>query len=79
MPLRYLGQICEIAARLNQEARLLRSLGANDAADFVVAAMSCLDDRVYSDGHQATVVYGDEIARKSRRLRRPKTREASTH
>jgi hypothetical protein len=45
-----LDRICEIAARLNEDAAVLRSLGLDEAAQLLAAAEAHLDNRVYANG-----------------------------
>jgi len=49
---RKLDQICEIAARLNEDAAVLRNLGLHDTAHLLEGAEADLDSRVYANGHQ---------------------------
>lgn len=48
----HLDRICEIAARLNEDAAVLRGLGLHEAAHLLSAAEADLDNRVYANGHQ---------------------------
>jgi hypothetical protein len=45
-----LDRICEIAARLNEDAAALRSLGLQEAAQLLAMAEAHLDNRVYANG-----------------------------
>jgi hypothetical protein len=49
-PLSHLDRICAIAARLNEDAAVLRSLGLHEAAHLLAAAAAHLDDRIYANG-----------------------------
>ena len=68
-----LDRICEIAARLNEDAAALRGLGLHEAARLLSMAEAHLDDRVYANGyeHDATSGVLPEPPR-SRRSRRPR-------
>ena len=79
MPKRDLDQICEIAARLTEDAGVLRSLGLHDAADLLQAAEADLDSRVYGDDSGGVIVCNDIIHERPRRQRRQKGREVRTH
>ena len=70
MPIRDIGEICEIASRLNEDASTLRSLGLNDAARFLERAEGVLDSRVY-----AKMGNGGSVVSKARRPVRTKGRE----
>jgi len=48
---RELDQICEIAARLSEDAAALRNLGFHDTAHLLEGAEADLDSRVYGNGH----------------------------
>jgi len=69
---RKLDQICEIAARLNEDAAVLRNLGLHDTAHLLEGAEADLDSRVYANGHHRTNGAGAAP-------RNGKGREVSTH
>ena len=52
----HLDRICEIAARLNEDAAVLRILGLHEAARLLSVAEAHLDDQVYASchAHEAT-------------------------
>jgi len=83
MPTRDIDQICEIAARLREDAGVLRSLGLHDAADLLRAAEADLDSHVYGDdvyqNGGGDIVCTDIVYEKPRRQRRQKGREAPPH
>jgi hypothetical protein len=79
MPKRDLDQICEIAARLTEDAGVLRSLGLHDAADLLLAAEVDLDGRVYGDDCGGDIVCNGIVHERPRRQRRQKGREIRTH
>jgi hypothetical protein len=79
MPKRDLDQICEIAARLTEDAGVLRQLGLHDAADLLQAAEVDLDARVYGDDCGGDIVCDEVVYEKPRRSRRHKGREVRTH
>ena len=71
-----ISDICEIAARLNEDAATLRHLGFSEAAQFLELAETEIDNRVY-----ATVQDGNGTAAtvRPRRSERGKSKELSTH
>jgi hypothetical protein len=79
MPKRDLDRICEIAARLTEDAGALRSLGLHDAADLLQAAEVDLDCRVYGDDCGGEIMCNDIVPGRPRRQRRHKGREIRTH
>jgi hypothetical protein len=48
MPAHDINDICEIAARLSEDAATLRGLGYGEAAQFLELAESEIDERVYA-------------------------------
>jgi hypothetical protein len=76
---RDLDQICEIAARLTEDAGVLRTLGLHDAADLLQAAVADLDSRVYGDDCGGDIVCKPILYERRRRQRRQKAREVRTH
>lgn len=83
MPTCDLDRICAIAARLNEDAELLRSLGLDEAADLLVAAQARLDKRVYADANdpngEAEALCAPIVYHRPRRGRRVKGRDVRTH
>jgi len=83
MPTRDLEQLCEIAARLKEDAALLRTLGMSDAADLLAAAEARLDSRVYAQSHSPSAsgeaVCEPIIYHRPRAPRRIKGRDVRTH
>jgi hypothetical protein len=71
-----ISDICEIAARLNEDAATLRGLGLSEAAQFLELAETEIDNRVY-----ATVQNGNGAAvpARPRRSEREKSKELPTH
>ena len=71
-----ISDICEIAARLNEDAATLRGLGFSEAAQFLELAETEIDNRVY-----ATVLNGNgaDAPVRSRRSERGKDKELATH
>jgi hypothetical protein len=71
-----INEICEIAARLNEDAATLRHLGFTEAAQFLELAEAEIDNRVYANvpnGNGATVPV------RARRSERGKSKELPTH
>jgi hypothetical protein len=79
MPKRDVDQICEIAARLSEDAGALRELGLHDAADLLQAVEADLEGRLYGEDCGGEIVYDDGVHEKPRRGRRHKGREVRTH
>jgi hypothetical protein len=71
-----ISEICEIAARLSEDAATLRHLGFNEAAQFLELAEAEIDNRVY-----ATVRNGNGVTVpvRARRSERGKAKELPTH
>ena len=69
-----ISDICEIAARLNEDAATLRGLGLGEAAQFLELAETEIDNRVY-----ATVLNGNGASDRPRRSERGKAKELPTH
>jgi len=71
-----INEICEIAARLSEDAATLRHHGFTEAAQFLELAEAEIDNRVYANvknGNGATVPV------RSRRSERGKSKELPTH
>jgi hypothetical protein len=71
-----ISDICEIAARLSEDAATLRGLGFAEAAQLLELAEAEIDNRVY-----ANVRHGNGVAVPSRprRAERDKDKELATH
>jgi hypothetical protein len=73
-----ISEICEIAARLNEDAATLRGLGFGEAAQFLELAETEIDNRVY-----AAVVNGNgnghAVPSRVRRAAQGKAKEMPTH
>jgi hypothetical protein len=76
MPTNDISEICEIAARLSEDAATLRGLGFSEAAQFIELAENEIDNRVY-----ATVLNGNGAAASAPppRSERGKAKEMATH
>ena len=68
--------ICEIAARLSEDAATLRNLGFNEAAQFLELAEAEIDNRVYATARNGS---GVTVPVRSRRSERGKSKELPTH
>jgi hypothetical protein len=73
-----LDRICEIAARLNEHAAMLRSLGLHEAAHLLEGAQADLDNRVYGNGHEVGISSATSFTQ-PRQPRRAKARQARAH
>jgi len=75
---RELDQICEIAARLSEDAAVLRTLGMPDIAHLLEGVEADLDSRVYANGYTRNGGGPISVA-KPARGRRAKPRGVRTH
>jgi hypothetical protein len=71
-----ISEICEIAARLSEEAATLRNLGFNEAAQFLELAEAEIDNRVYANVRNGN---GATVPVRARRSERGKSKELPTH
>jgi hypothetical protein len=77
MPSHDINELCEIAARLNDDAATLRGLGFGDAAQFLELAESEIDERVYASLQNGK--NGSASAEPRRPAARGKSKEIRTH
>jgi hypothetical protein len=76
MPSHDISELCEIAARLSDDAATLRGLGFGDAAQFLELAETEIDERVYSTLQNGK---NGSTAVEPRRSARGKAKEIRTH
>lgn len=76
MPSHDINELCEIAARLSDDAATLRGLGFGDAAQFLELAETEIDERVYASMQNGK--NGSASAEPSRPAR-GKSKEIRTH
>ena len=71
-----ISEICEIAARLSEDAATLRGLGFSEAAQFLELAESEIDNRVYATVQNGN---GHAMPTRTRRTERGKAKEMPRH
>jgi hypothetical protein len=71
-----ISEICEIAARLSEDAATLRHLGLTEAAQFLELAEAEIDNRVYANVQNGN---GPTVPVRARRSERGKAKELPTH
>jgi len=76
MPTSDINELCEIAARLNEDAATLRDLGFGEAAQFLELAEGEIDNRVYAAVPNGN---GGAASAEPRRSTRARPKEIRTH